>query len=1497
MNRIHNVVRTAAVLLALVAGVVAQAQGGGSGRPIAASSWAFRENKGQWDGRARFLSQTQGLDYWVTNQGVTLDAYRLVNRKVEGTLLDGNGEPIDTNGPFREGHVVRMRFVGGNQTPQVRTAKRQNDVRDYFTSRGHARGTQAYGEATMRNVYRGVDVRHYFDGGKLRFDVVVNPGADPRLVQFRFDGAEGVRIGSDRHLYVGTSIGDVKVSDLFTYQVVNGNKREVSSQFQVSADGTVSFQVGQYDRSKPLVIDPLVYGSYVGSDTNADEFVSGVYADSVGNVYLTGGTSSPFFPINEGPYGRFTPASQDAFLVRMDGDAYSVSYSAVMGGGAGDRGFAIGVQESTGSLWLAGTSSSNDFAGITGGAKGSGTRVWVSRFNVIGNSITTNFVRWRNELGNVDGTNVRFGGLEVSASGSVALYGNSTIDRLLPAGFTNFLSFAIGTTNRAAYVCYLDSAGEYLVRRMIAGTQDVEIGSPPVAPYGTQIPARFNPVAISASGDVVVVGSFTFTGTQDTALTSTPAFGTTAGVFPEDPGRFSGGRLIQNDTSFVVRIRADGTTAFSALLGGAQSDYARSVALDSAGNVYVSGWTNSFNFQRSRGAFDEAFGAARKVFLSKLSSDASTLVYSTGLLTTGVVEPTVVTVDPRGNAVVGGFVSFTPNPVFGGPPEPSTPGSIFTTPDALDGAYEGGTERVDGSNVGTNPGDLSSTNDGFMTYVAPSGSSVIYSSYIGALSDDQVRDAMADSVGAVWFAGSSQATFGFDGGPPKGPLGIAPHITTNAFKSTMPTGQAPGANPQFGGSNGWIVKLRVQLPIVSSISVAPTTVAGGLGATSVATVTLRNPAPAGGVPVTMTLGNSLAASFSPTGSQLSTVVTVLQGATTASVPIFSLPVTTLQTCAVRATLENDFKETTLTVAPWLSQLAVSPNTVVGGTSVTARAQLVQNAPADGIRVQLSTDRPDLVQLPSPAEVFIPAGSNVATAVVNTIGVDASTPTTVTAVFLGVQRSQTLTLRRAALTSFSFNPTSVNGGDATTGTVQLDGLTGTARSVTISQVSGVTGVTVNGQALPVVITLPAQARSVSFTVGTPTVSTPSTVVLRANDGSTTVDGSLTLNDIDITSIIVQPGVDVVSGTRLTCNVRLSRPAGPNGFQVELANSNPAAGTLSVQRVTVPAGAISSPDFSFQCATVSADATTTLTASRTGYTTRTIGITVRAIGATLTITPNTVVGGITDATGTLTLSQAAPNTGITFALTSNDTTSVSIPSQITFTGGQTVRTFLIDTASVPSTRVVTIVADAGSNVRAQAEMTIQPPGVIGLSFSPNNIAIGQSTTGRLTFASPVAPGTVVSLTATPGSALTLPNTLNVPGGVTSFTFQATGNTVADETVVQVRAELGSSNVTSNVTVRRPSVFAISFNPKRVRGSRTATGTITLEQNAPPGGTVVTVTSGNTRIARLAGGSTITIPAGSKTGTFQVNTSRVARTFAVTFTARVGTGTATGTLFVDK
>jgi DNA-binding beta-propeller fold protein YncE len=228
---------------------------------------------------------------------------------------------------------------------------------------------RSFSEARIEHLYRGIDAVFYLDRGMPRYDLVIAAGADPNLVAMTFDGANGIRTTRDG-LAIGTSMGELAQRGLFAYQFINGVRTKVECNFAMRANGSVGFAMGAYDRSKPLVIDPLIYSTYIGGSGTDQSEAGAVAVDASGHIYVTGFTidASTDFPTTSGAYDIGHNGGSDVFVSKLDPSASGSSqlvYSTFIGTSGTDVGQGIDVDDD-GKIYVAGTTSSSAFPTTSG---------------------------------------------------------------------------------------------------------------------------------------------------------------------------------------------------------------------------------------------------------------------------------------------------------------------------------------------------------------------------------------------------------------------------------------------------------------------------------------------------------------------------------------------------------------------------------------------------------------------------------------------------------------------------------------------------------------------------------------------------------------------------------------------------------------------------------------------------------------------------------------------------------------------------------------------------------------------------------------------------------------------------------------------------------------------------------------------------------------------------------------------------------------------------
>src|SRR6267142_56829 len=330
---------------------------------------SFEENQGQTAREVRYVAHGGRYELFLTPQEVVM-ALR-------------PGKHLDLSPRHRSAYLralreqrrsaqtiaaIRMRFEGANPEALITGAERLPTRVNYFTGsdpKNWHSDIPAYARVKYAGIYPGVDLVFYGNQRRLEYDFVVAPGADAKAIRLKIDGARKMGINSRGDLVLSLSSGEVEFRKPVVYQNVRGQRREIPSRYVLAGEHRVTFAVGSYDRSEPLVLDPVLnYSSYLGG--SSDEVGSGIAVDASGNAVIAGQTTSTDFP--SGTNGAVSPApsspnSGAAFVSELNPAGTQLLYSAYLAGtttSVGDIAFAVAV-DPTGKIYVTGTTFATHF--------------------------------------------------------------------------------------------------------------------------------------------------------------------------------------------------------------------------------------------------------------------------------------------------------------------------------------------------------------------------------------------------------------------------------------------------------------------------------------------------------------------------------------------------------------------------------------------------------------------------------------------------------------------------------------------------------------------------------------------------------------------------------------------------------------------------------------------------------------------------------------------------------------------------------------------------------------------------------------------------------------------------------------------------------------------------------------------------------------------------------------------------------------------------------
>jgi hypothetical protein len=641
----------------------------------------------------RNLSSRIGFE---ANCGQVDAQVQFVARGAAYTAFLTSTEAVLALGDRRGGHaVLRMERIGANAGARAAGSGLLPGAVSYFPD-GRVDSpvsAPAYRRVRYDDVYPGIDLVYYSRARSLEYDFVVAAGIDPNQIALRIDGAERVEVDGEGTLVVHTAAGDVRQPRPVAYQRIGGVRRPVAAAYVLDAEGEVLLRLGAYDRSRRLVIDPVItYATYLGgtgdeAEVNFEGEVR-LARDGAGNLYVTGTTRSTDFPTTPGA-ARTLNGSADLFVTKFS-PAGAVLYSTYLGGPCEDYGRAIAV-DGAGNAYVTGEVNggglcTSDPGVLVAKLDPNGNLVYASRLGgslldssygtgiavdaeghafVTGVALTSDFPTTQGAFRTTACPNVYpFAGdgfvAELSVDGSALLY--STL--LCGQGDDSPAGIAIDAAGNA-YIAGTTASSDFpLVNPIELARGGGVIGLSgfvsKLSPDGSQLlystylggsgSAVINAITIDAAGNAYVTGAV---GSTD--------FPTTPGVIQEKAGRR---HCIEGCyDAFVTKIAPSGSAlVYSTYLYGELDDAGNAIAVDGAGNAYVVGQTNSLlfpildAFQSSKRDLDDAF-------VVKLNPDATRLVYSTYLGGSkfdhspgnGYDTGTAIVLDPAGNAYVAGY--------------------------------------------------------------------------------------------------------------------------------------------------------------------------------------------------------------------------------------------------------------------------------------------------------------------------------------------------------------------------------------------------------------------------------------------------------------------------------------------------------------------------------------------------------------------------------------------------------------------------------------------------------------------------------------------------------------------------------------------------------------------------------------------------------------------------------------------------------------------------
>jgi len=578
--------------------------------------------------------------YFIEDRGADPEGVSFAIRGAEKTLFfSREGITFRLKGKDK-GWVVKLDFVGADPAVVPRGEDRQPAVFSYFIGpeKEWKTGLKTFARLVYENLWPGIDLVYRGTVNKLKYEFVVRPGADPSRIRLRYRGCRSLVLSEHGAIKVDTPAGGFEDAPPSAYQEIDGKRVAVEMAYVLFEDSRAcqdfGFRIGDYDRSRALVLDPviLVYCGYVGGAVW--DYGGGIAVDSAGNVYLAGSTQSGqnTFPVKVGPDLTYndTRPDGDAFVAKVNAQGTALVYCGYIGGASRDWGSDIAVDDS-GNAYVAGSTQSDErtFPVTMGpdltynGGRNEGD-AFVAKVNPQGTGLVY--------CGYIGGAGDDRGyGIAVDSGGNAYVTGETLSDeKTFPVKVGPDLTYnTVSGIRGDAFVAKVHPQGSWLRYCGYIGGAGNDLGQR---------------VTVDGAGNAYVTGT-----TQSDERT-----------FPVKVGpdlTFNGGGVLGD--AFVAKVDPQGTwLTYCGFIGGAGDDTGYAIAVDGVGSAYVTGTTDSdqSTFPVSVGP-DLTHNGSHDAYVAKVNPQGTGLTYCGYVGGSGSDAGNGIALDGAGNAFVVGFAS------------------------------------------------------------------------------------------------------------------------------------------------------------------------------------------------------------------------------------------------------------------------------------------------------------------------------------------------------------------------------------------------------------------------------------------------------------------------------------------------------------------------------------------------------------------------------------------------------------------------------------------------------------------------------------------------------------------------------------------------------------------------------------------------------------------------------------------------------------------------
>ncbi len=585
----------------------------------------FLENRGQWDADILFAARTTfghmafGRDFMIFD----------VKEEMAGPVEEGPESGTILN----RGTVIRMDLKGTTGTGPAgvgRSATRTNIIHGKDPSKWGI-GLGSYGSLVYRDIWDGIDLMVGPKDGQVKYDFIVSPYTNMGDIRFTMSGMSSIDVAPDGIMMMTPHGSELTDRDLVSFYR-DSPGCIIGSSFVEHSDGTIGFSVVGRDPSRTLVIDPVIYSTYIGGTDR--EAVIDMVVGNDGACYIAGSTYSFDLQTTPGAYSGSSAGEMDGFVMKLYTNGSVPELSTYIGGGWSDQITALDI-DGTGNIYLAGFTTSQDYP-ITKGAfnetqYGIQSDIVVTKLDPTGSTLLYSTYLGGNDSEAMDNR----GTIEVDSSGNLYLTGTSwsgnfpVTDDAFDKENKEIVMEDHTYRNGKVVLVKLDPEGSDLLYSTYIGGTSWDTA------YGLEL---------DGNDDVYIMGQ-----------TSSSDFPVTENAFDTSMDSWS--------AVFVLKFDVPGSDLlYSTMLEGYNYQVGRDLLVDGEGRAYVIGDTGSDDFPMMPETYQNQLLGWSDIFVTAFDPTGSSLYLSTLIGGSDGEQGYGIDLDPEGNILITGMTYSTDYP-------------------------------------------------------------------------------------------------------------------------------------------------------------------------------------------------------------------------------------------------------------------------------------------------------------------------------------------------------------------------------------------------------------------------------------------------------------------------------------------------------------------------------------------------------------------------------------------------------------------------------------------------------------------------------------------------------------------------------------------------------------------------------------------------------------------------------------------------------------------